>query len=66
MIQVMFEVGADKAFSYVQWLRLLLSSKAKFKTGDERQAYAIDHPEPLLHFAICSGNHSDPAVLHHL
>ncbi|XVF59544.1 hypothetical protein PTKIN_Ptkin07bG0284700 [Pterospermum kingtungense] len=45
-----------------QWLRLLLSSKAKFKTGDERQAYAIEHPEPLLHFALCSGNHSDPAV----
>ncbi|XP_021273633.1 uncharacterized protein LOC110408847 isoform X3 [Herrania umbratica] len=45
-----------------QWLRLLLSSRAKFKTGDERQAYAIGHPEPLLHFALCSGNHSDPAV----
>ncbi|KAK6237534.1 hypothetical protein QUC31_003003 [Theobroma cacao] len=45
-----------------QWLRLLLSSRAKFKTGDERQAYAIEHPEPLLHFALCSGNHSDPAV----
>ncbi|OMO84200.1 hypothetical protein COLO4_22164 [Corchorus olitorius] len=45
-----------------QWLRLLLPSRAKFKTGDERQAYAIDHPEPLLHFALCSGNHSDPAV----
>ncbi|XP_038723914.1 uncharacterized protein LOC120015526 isoform X1 [Tripterygium wilfordii] len=45
-----------------QWIRLLLSSKTKFKTGDERQAYAIEHPEPLLHFALCSGNHSDPAV----
>ncbi|XVF17798.1 hypothetical protein REPUB_Repub10bG0155000 [Reevesia pubescens] len=45
-----------------QWLRLLISSRAKFKTGDERQAYAIEHPEPLLHFALCSGNHSDPAV----
>ncbi|KAA8547294.1 hypothetical protein F0562_003842 [Nyssa sinensis] len=45
-----------------QWLRLLLSSKTKFKTGDERQAYAIEHPEPLLHFALCSGSHSDPAV----
>ncbi|KAK9284357.1 hypothetical protein L1049_023528 [Liquidambar formosana] len=45
-----------------QWLRLLLSSRAKFKTGDERQAYAIEHPEPLLHFALCSGSHSDPAV----
>ncbi|WJZ91500.1 hypothetical protein VitviT2T_010566 [Vitis vinifera] len=45
-----------------QWLRLLLSSKTKFKTGDERQVYAIEHPEPLLHFALCSGSHSDPAV----
>ncbi|EXB96690.1 hypothetical protein L484_011730 [Morus notabilis] len=45
-----------------QWLRLLLSTKSKFKTGDERQAYAIDRPEPLLHFALCSGSHSDPAV----
>ncbi|XP_052198025.1 uncharacterized protein LOC127804947 [Diospyros lotus] len=45
-----------------QWLRLLLSSRAKFKSGDERQAYAIEHPEPLLHFALCSGSHSDPAV----
>ncbi|XVE82699.1 hypothetical protein DITRI_Ditri16bG0026800 [Diplodiscus trichospermus] len=45
-----------------QWLRLLLSSKAKFKARDERQAYAIEHPEPLLYFSLCSGNHSDPAV----
>ncbi|XP_022775246.1 uncharacterized protein LOC111317143 isoform X3 [Durio zibethinus] len=44
-----------------QWLRLFIS-RAKFKTGNERQAYAIEHPEPLLHFALCSGNHSDPAV----
>ncbi|KAK1438963.1 hypothetical protein QVD17_04776 [Tagetes erecta] len=45
-----------------QWLRLLLSSRTKLKAGDERQAYAIDHQEPLLHFALCSGCHSDPAV----
>ncbi|MBA0590476.1 hypothetical protein Gorai_019181, partial [Gossypium raimondii] len=44
-----------------QWLRLLLPSRAKFKPGDERQAYAIEHPVPLLHFALCSGNHSDPS-----
>ncbi|XP_015064263.2 uncharacterized protein LOC107009439 isoform X1 [Solanum pennellii] len=43
-------------------LRLLLSSRGKFKAGDERRTYAIEHPEPLLHFALCSGNHSDPAV----
>uniref|UniRef100_A0A6N2NEF8 DUF547 domain-containing protein n=2 Tax=Salix viminalis TaxID=40686 RepID=A0A6N2NEF8_SALVM len=45
-----------------QWIRLLLSSKSKFKTVEDRQAYATDHPEPLLHFALCSGSHSDPAV----
>ncbi|XP_057500799.1 uncharacterized protein LOC130784824 isoform X2 [Actinidia eriantha] len=45
-----------------QWLRLLLSSRKKFKTGDERKAYGIEHPEPLVHFALCSGSHSDPAV----
>ncbi|XP_024978358.1 uncharacterized protein LOC112515682 [Cynara cardunculus var. scolymus] len=45
-----------------QWLRLLLSSRTKFKAGDARQGYAIDHPEPLLHFALSSGCHSDPAI----
>ncbi|MCD7448851.1 hypothetical protein HAX54_046944 [Datura stramonium] len=38
------------------------SSKGKFKMGDERQTYAIEHPEPLLHFALSSGNHSIPLV----
>ncbi|KAK4780598.1 hypothetical protein SAY87_016704 [Trapa incisa] len=45
-----------------QWLRVLFSPKKKFKTGDRRQEYGIEHPEPLLHFALCLGNHSDPAV----
>ncbi|KAG5621467.1 hypothetical protein H5410_006685, partial [Solanum commersonii] len=45
-----------------KWLRLLLSSREKFKAGNERRTYAIEHPEPLLHYALCSGNHSDPAV----
>ncbi|KAL3833408.1 hypothetical protein ACJIZ3_008144 [Penstemon smallii] len=45
-----------------QWLRLLISSKSKFKPGDERQAYAIQRPEPHLYFALSSGSHSDPAV----
>ncbi|KAK4416268.1 hypothetical protein Salat_2452300 [Sesamum alatum] len=45
-----------------QWLRLLLSSKTKFKAGDDRQAYGIGRPEPLLYFALSSGSHSDPAV----
>ncbi|KAL8200618.1 hypothetical protein R6Q57_011957 [Mikania cordata] len=46
-----------------QWIRvLLLSSRTKLRAGDKRQAYAIDHQEPLLHFALCTGRHSDPAV----
>ncbi|KZV53180.1 hypothetical protein F511_29910 [Dorcoceras hygrometricum] len=45
-----------------QWFRLLLSSRTKFKVGDARQKYAIEQPEPLLHFALSSGSHSDPAV----
>ncbi|GKU94621.1 hypothetical protein SLEP1_g8085 [Rubroshorea leprosula] len=45
-----------------QWLRILLSSRTKFRPGDERQAYATERPEPLLHFALCSGSQSDPAV----
>ncbi|KAL6012433.1 hypothetical protein ACLOJK_002922 [Asimina triloba] len=45
-----------------QWLRTFLYPRMKFKSGDDRQSYAIDQPEPLLHFALCSGNYSDPAV----
>ncbi|XP_010417116.1 PREDICTED: uncharacterized protein LOC104702894 [Camelina sativa] len=44
-----------------QWLKLLLIPK-KFRTGDEHQEYSLDHSEPLLFFALCSGNHSDPAI----
>ncbi|KAK4260031.1 hypothetical protein QN277_003205 [Acacia crassicarpa] len=46
-----------------QWVRLLISPWTKLRsTGDRREAYAIERAEPLLHFALCSGNHSDPAV----
>ncbi|KAL0430345.1 UNVERIFIED_CONTAM: hypothetical protein Sradi_0660500 [Sesamum radiatum] len=45
-----------------QWLRLLLASKTKFKANDERQAYATERPEPLLHYALSCGSHSDPVV----
>ncbi|CAD5319320.1 unnamed protein product [Arabidopsis thaliana] len=44
-----------------QWLKLLLIPK-KFRTGDEHQEYSLEHSEPLLYFALCSGNHSDPAI----
>ncbi|XP_039058159.1 uncharacterized protein LOC120201657 isoform X1 [Hibiscus syriacus] len=45
-----------------QWLRFLFPSKTKFKVGDPRRAFAIESQEPLLHFALCSGSYSDPAV----
>ncbi|CAO2828291.1 unnamed protein product [Amaranthus hypochondriacus] len=46
-----------------KWLRMLLSPRtAKFKSGDNRLAYTLEHPEPLIHFALCSGSHSDPAL----
>ncbi|KAE8718849.1 hypothetical protein F3Y22_tig00109987pilonHSYRG00110 [Hibiscus syriacus] len=34
----------------------------KFKASVELQKYTIDHPEPLLHFALSCGLHSSPAV----
>ncbi|TYI71864.1 hypothetical protein E1A91_D07G019200v1 [Gossypium mustelinum] len=34
----------------------------KFKASAELQKYTIDHPEPLLHFALSCGLHSSPAV----
>ncbi|XP_078180310.1 electron transporter, putative (Protein of unknown function, DUF547) isoform X1 [Carex rostrata] len=45
-----------------QWFRTLLYSKLKSKGANELQSYAINHHEPLLRFALCSGSHSDPAV----
>ncbi|XP_058214045.1 uncharacterized protein LOC131325673 isoform X2 [Rhododendron vialii] len=46
----------------LQWLQSLFFPKAKFKVKDARKAYAIDHPEPRVYFALCSGSHSDPVV----
>ncbi|OAY78848.1 hypothetical protein ACMD2_08161, partial [Ananas comosus] len=45
-----------------QWLRLLLHARMKNKAGNKLGDYAIEQYEPLLHFALCSGSHSDPAV----
>ncbi|KAI7748068.1 hypothetical protein M8C21_012857 [Ambrosia artemisiifolia] len=45
-----------------QWLQSLLFPKAKCKSRDARKDYAIDHEQPLLYFALCCGNHSDPMV----
>ncbi|XP_038970264.1 uncharacterized protein LOC103720790 isoform X2 [Phoenix dactylifera] len=45
-----------------QWLWTFFNPRMKYKVGDEWRAYAIEQPEPLLRFALCSGSHSDPAV----
>lgn len=46
-----------------QWLRTFKLPVMKSMTRDEwRRIYAIEKHEPLLHFALCSGSHSDPAV----
>ncbi|XP_004248733.1 uncharacterized protein [Solanum lycopersicum] len=42
-----------------QWIQSLFFPKQKFKTGDARKGYAIEHPDPRLRFALCSGSHSD-------
>lgn len=51
-----------RAHHAAPWLQSLLHSGKKFKTGSERHAYALEYPEPLVHFALCSGAYSDPAV----
>lgn len=44
-----------------QWIQALLTPVSKFRAS-QRQAYALDKPEPLACFAICCGGYSDPAV----
>lgn len=45
-----------------QWIRTFFSPKTKFKPKNDRQSYALDESEPLLHFALCAGSRSDPVV----
>ncbi|XP_058073313.1 uncharacterized protein LOC131222306 [Magnolia sinica] len=44
------------------WLRMVFSPGKKFRTGNGKHMYELDHPEPLVHFALCSGAYSDPMV----
>ncbi|KAK0576737.1 hypothetical protein LWI29_022570 [Acer saccharum] len=44
------------------WLQTLFSPGRKSKTGSMKHVYALEYPEPLVHFALCSGVHSDPVV----
>ncbi|GMN34630.1 hypothetical protein TIFTF001_004786 [Ficus carica] len=43
------------------WLQTLLPGR-KFKARSIRHEYALEYPEPLVHFALCSGEYFDPAV----
>ncbi|KAI3764887.1 hypothetical protein L2E82_14904 [Cichorium intybus] len=45
-----------------QWLQSLLSPGRKSSTVPQRHVYAIEYPEPLVHFALSLGAFSDPVV----
>lgn len=57
-----YQILCCRVHSSGQWLRLLLYPKWKPKDREELQGFAVDHPEPLVHFALSSGSHSDPVV----
>ncbi|WCJ44792.1 hypothetical protein M5689_025444 [Euphorbia peplus] len=44
------------------WLQTLFSPGRKSKTASIKHVYALEYPEPLVHFALCTGAYSDPAV----
>lgn len=45
------------------WIQTLVSPGKKLKAaGNTKHAFAIEYPEPLVHFALSSGAYSDPAV----
>ncbi|XP_073046286.1 uncharacterized protein [Primulina eburnea] len=45
-----------------RWLQTILTPGKKFKSASSKHIYAIEYPEPLVHFALSSGAYSDPAV----
>ncbi|KAK3147927.1 hypothetical protein QOZ80_3BG0288450 [Eleusine coracana subsp. coracana] len=57
-----YQILCCRAHSSGQWLRLLLYPKWKSRDKDELQGFAVDRPEPLVHFALSSGSCSDPVV----
>ncbi|KAL6858952.1 hypothetical protein ACP4OV_017954 [Aristida adscensionis] len=44
------------------WVRTLFMPVKKSATGIPNHPYALDHPEPLAHFALSTGAYSDPPV----
>ncbi|KAI7740925.1 hypothetical protein M8C21_033052 [Ambrosia artemisiifolia] len=51
-----------KSNSILKWLQSLLSPGRKLKMEPNKHIYAIEYPEPLVHFALSLGSFSDPAV----
>ena len=50
-------LGARRGMSMAKTL-----SSHKYEAGDERAAWALDKPEPLVSFALCPGSHSGPSL----
>ncbi|XVF35781.1 hypothetical protein REPUB_Repub19eG0000500 [Reevesia pubescens] len=44
------------------WLQTLFSPGWKAKATSTKHVYALEYPEPQVHFALCSGDYSGPAV----
>ncbi|KAM3229986.1 hypothetical protein ACQJBY_060662 [Aegilops geniculata] len=57
-----YQILCCRVHSSGQWFRLLLYPRWKPRDKDELQGFAVDRPEPLVHFALSSGSHSDPVV----
>ncbi|XP_021894392.1 uncharacterized protein LOC110812041 [Carica papaya] len=66
--------GQSLSAAYIEYIILKMKPPAhrpqiavilalqKFKISEEQKQYSIDHPEPLLSFALSCGMHSSPAV----
>lgn len=56
-----FTMSGDISFLLLLCQALVLALQ-KFKVSEELKKYSVDHPEPLLSFALSCGMHSSPAV----
>ncbi|XP_042057198.1 uncharacterized protein LOC121801833 isoform X1 [Salvia splendens] len=55
-------LGITSHYSSPASLLQTLVSPKKLKGGKSGHAFAIEYPEPLVHFTVSSGAYSDPAV----
>ncbi|TVU10066.1 hypothetical protein EJB05_43574, partial [Eragrostis curvula] len=44
------------------WVRALFTPTKRSSAGTTRHPYALQHPEPIAHFALSTGTFSDPPV----